>query len=369
MTENALPKVDQSHADQTRVGTTLEVSALCVTLNERLILDHLDLKVEAGSFTAILGPSGCGKTTLLRTVAGLIRPSGGAIRFGKQLVSVSSLVLPPHRRNIGYVPQEGALFPHLSVAENVSFGLDRRSINKTERVKIVEEMLDFVGLPGYQKRMPHQLSGGQQTRVALARALSVDPKIVLLDEPFAALDHALREEISAEVANLLRSRQTTTIMVTHDREEALVTADHIALMRQGQVVQFGTPNEVYQSPRSAELAQSTGDALILPGTRLDDGSIAFALADLPPINHSGQPGTLLVRPEEIKVESRGNDNGDGGIPATIIQIHYYGHDAMLELTLADGSAIRARVPSPVDFSVGDPVHLRHVGPLRFFETS
>jgi iron(III) transport system ATP-binding protein len=342
--------------------TALEISGLCVTLNERLILDHLDLNIDSGSFTAVLGPSGCGKTTLLRSIAGLITPTAGAIRFGKQLVSVSSLVLPPHRRNIGYVPQEGALFPHLNVADNVAFGLKRKEKDKYERADIVEQMLEFVGLPGFQKRMPFQLSGGQQTRVALARALAINPSMVLLDEPFAALDHVLREEISAEVASMLKSRAITTIMVTHDREEALVTADHIALMRTGQVVQFGTPNEVYQSPRNAEVAQSTGDALVLPGIKQDDGAIAFALSHLPVINVEGERGSLLVRPEEIKVERGGQD----GTPATIEKIYYYGHDAMLDLVLSDGSHLRARVPGPVDFAVGEAVSLRHVGPLRFF---
>ncbi|MGA1738811.1 MAG: ABC transporter ATP-binding protein, partial [Candidatus Nanopelagicaceae bacterium] len=161
--------------------TSLEVNALTVHLGERKVLDELSITIEAGTFTAILGPSGCGKTTLLRAIAGLVAPTSGTIRFGKQLVSVSSLVLPPHKRRIGYVPQEAALFPHLTVAENIAFALDRESYTKDRRRVIVAEMLELIGLANFGDRMPSELSGGQQTRVALARALAIEPKIVLLD--------------------------------------------------------------------------------------------------------------------------------------------------------------------------------------------
>ncbi len=181
--------------------TSLEIRDLGVKFESRQILSKLNLTIEAGAFAAILGPSGCGKTTLLRTIAGLITPSEGTIRFGKQLVSVSSLVLPPHKRNIGYVPQEGGLFPHLNVAENVGFALGKK-ISRDERQSIIESMLTLVGLSGFEKRLPQELSGGQQTRIALARALAMKPAMVLLDEPFAALDQALRAGISEEVVAL-----------------------------------------------------------------------------------------------------------------------------------------------------------------------
>ena len=234
--------------------TSLQVNNLEVKIGERVILSNLNLEVASGKFAAILGPSGCGKTTLLRAIAGLITPSAGAIRFGNKLVSVSSLVLPPHKRNVGYVPQEGGLFPHLRVAENVAFAL-KGKVERAEREEIVSQMLALVGLSTFAKRFPHELSGGQQTRVALARALAIKPSLVLLDEPFSALDQALRGEISAEVVALLKESKTTALMVTHDREDALVSADVIAVMRKGSVVQYGSPAEIYLNPISADVAE------------------------------------------------------------------------------------------------------------------
>lgn len=346
--------------------TSLEIRDLGVTFGSQRILHDLNLDVSAGDFAAILGPSGCGKTTLLRSIAGLITPSTGTIRFGKQLVSVSSLVLPPHKRNIGYVPQEGGLFPHLSVADNVSFALGK-SFSKVQKESIVEEMLSLVGLQGFQKRMPHELSGGQQTRIALARALAVKPSLVLMDEPFSALDQALRAEISEEVVALLKSTETTTIMVTHDREDALVSADVIALMRDGTVVQSGSPAEVYTKPISAEVAESTGDIVTIPAKKSDRDlfyspihTASFAKA----INEPGLiDGELLVRPEEIRVSAEPLANG---VTAQIARINYYGHDALLELNFAGlDKTIKARVAGPMSFAVGQEVFTTLEGPIRW----
>lgn len=189
--------------------TSVEIKNLDVELGDKKILDNLSFNLGAGQIAALLGPSGCGKTTLLRAIAGLIQPTAGTIRFDKQLVTLSSLVLPAHKRKIGYVPQEGALFPHLNVFENIAFGLDRSSLTKVQIKQVVKEMLSLIELAGYEKRMPNQLSGGQQTRVALARALAVKPAIILLDEPFSALDAQLRVELRTDVIKLLRSQNTT----------------------------------------------------------------------------------------------------------------------------------------------------------------
>lgn len=343
--------------------TTLEISDLGVHLGEREVLRKLNLIVPSGSFAAILGPSGCGKTTLLRTIAGLVRPSSGAIRFGKQLVSVSSLVLPPHKRNIGYLPQEGGLFPHLTIAENVGFALSR-DLKRSNRDSVISEMLDLVGLNGFGARKPHQLSGGQQTRVALARALAMKPSIVLLDEPFSNLDEALRAEVSGEVVALLKRTKTTSLMVTHDREDALVSADLIALMRDGQVVQTGTPTEVYLAPRSADIAESTGDILALPAIRTNNGEIASPLNSSVPLsqNANGERGELLIRPEEIRLHAT---NGVGA-KATIAKINYYGHDAVLELNLTGAERlIPVRVAGPLQHFVGQTVSVEHFGPIRW----
>ncbi|MFM8782895.1 MAG: ABC transporter ATP-binding protein [Actinomycetota bacterium] len=344
--------------------TTLEIKDLGVHLGAREVLRNLNLTIPSGSFAALLGPSGCGKTTLLRTIAGLVRPSSGAIRFGKQLVSVSSLVLPPHKRNIGYLPQEGGLFPHLSVGENVGFALSK-NVSELDRKSVIEEMLELVGLTGYAARKPHQLSGGQQTRVALARALAIRPAIVLLDEPFSNLDHALRAEVSGEVVSLLKKSKTTSLMVTHDREDALVSADLIALMRDGQVVQSGTPEGVYMDPVSADIAESTGDILELPARRLMKKR-AKLLSPLHLVTGktSGEieAGSILIRPEEIRVHEK-----KAGLPtAKITQINYYGHDAVLELALPGYSKeIKVRVTGPLQFEVGKTVALEHVGPIRW----
>lgn len=344
--------------------TTLDIKDLGVHLGNREVLKNLSLTIPSGSFTALLGPSGCGKTTLLRTIAGLVRPSSGAIRFGKQLVSVSSLVLPPHKRNIGYLPQEGGLFPHLSVSENVGFALPRDSKEEVRR-RIIDEMLELVGLTGYADRKPHQLSGGQQTRVALARALAIRPAIVLLDEPFSNLDHALRAEVSGEVVSLLKKTKTTSLMVTHDREDALVSADLIALMRDGRVVQSGTPESVYMSPISADIAESTGDILELPAERLKktrEKIISPLHLATRRLGGGTEAGTILIRPEEIRVHEK-----KPNLPkAKITQIHYYGHDAVLELALPGfAKELKVRVTGPLKFEVGKTVALEHVGPIRW----
>lgn len=343
--------------------TSLEIRDLGVVFSGKEILSGLNLNVSSGSYAAILGPSGCGKTTLLRSIAGLITPSSGTIRFGKQLVSVSSLVLPPHKRNIGYVPQEGGLFPHLSVGENVGFALSR-DLSTEEKNSIIDEMLKLVGLQGFTSRRPHQLSGGQQTRVALARALAMKPAMVLLDEPFAALDQALRSEISEEVVALLKATKTTTIMVTHDREDALVSADLIALMRSGQVVQSGSPAQVYSAPISAEVAQSTGDIVTLPAYMSEDQKIYSPLHGSS--NNYVPNGDLLIRPEEIHVTSASHSSGQSSAAAAISKINYYGHDALLELQV-EGLAqpIRARVTGTIDFTVGQAVRAELQGPLRW----
>ncbi len=343
--------------------TSLEVNSLTVHLGSRKVLDELSITIAAGTFTAILGPSGCGKTTLLRAIAGLVSPSSGTIRFGKQLVSVSSLVLPPHKRRIGYVPQEAALFPPLSVAENIAFALDKENYTKDRRRVIVAEMLELIGLSHFGDRMPGELSGGQQTRVALARALAIEPKIVLLDEPFSALDAALRNELREEVSTLLKKRETTALMVTHDREEALVTADMIALMRDGRIVQHGTPSEVYFSPTTPYAAVSTGDALVLPAKRSGEQVFHPLTSGVSP--ERSESGTIVIRPEEISV-SRDPNSGQRAI---VTKIEYYGHDAVVEFGLIESAylgTLKARISGNTEFHLGQSIYVDHVGPIRWF---
>jgi iron(III) transport system ATP-binding protein len=343
--------------------TSLSISHLSVKLGEREIISDLSFDLRQGEIASLLGPSGCGKTTLLRAIAGLIQPAGGAIRFGSQLVGVSSVVLPPNKRGTGYVPQQGALFPHLNVAKNISFGLDRELYTKKQISEITEEMIHLIGLPGFENRLPSQLSGGQQTRVALARALAIKPKLILLDEPFSALDAVLRDELRTEVVGLLRKLGSTAILVTHDREEALVSSDRVILMRSGRVVQDGTPEEVYEAPISPEIAASTGDVLILAAQKLTDGQTRYPLSKSGAAELGSDNGFVVIRPEEIQVS---NDSVEG-VAGSLIHIDYYGHDAMLTVEVLNSpTPIKARVVGPTQFVLGQKVYLKHIGPVRYF---
>lgn len=343
----------------------LEVSHLQVNFGARTVLNDLSFSLEPGEIASLLGPSGCGKTTLLRAIAGLLQPSAGTIRLGAQLVGVSSVVLPAHKRQTGYVPQQGALFPHLNVARNISFGLDKKAYSKQEISEITTEMLSLIGMSGFENQMPTELSGGQQTRVALARALAVKPKMILLDEPFSALDAQLRNELRSDVVALLRAQGTTAILVTHDREEALVSSDKVVLMRDGKIAQMGTPEEVYESPSSPSIAVSTGDALVLDAQKFSNGSISYAISPTKDKEVPSETGFVVIRPEEIEIGKAGTS----GVSATLIQLDYYGHDAMLVLKIDnDEKLIRARISGAIDFKVGDTVSIQHQGPVRYFAT-
>ncbi len=218
------------------------------------MLQGVELDVQPGSLTAVLGLSGCGKTTLLRVIAGFERAERGAVSLGGQTLDDGRTYLAPERRSVGYVPQEGALFPHLSVQENVGFGLARRE----RRGEQVAELLEMVGIAPLAKRLPHELSGGEQQRVALARALARHPQALLLDEPFSSLDASLRSRVREEVHALLREQGVTTVLVTHDQEEALSLADNVAVLRDGRIIQQGAPAELYERPADERLARFLG---------------------------------------------------------------------------------------------------------------
>src|SRR5580700_4251198 len=291
----------------------LAVTGLHKAFGTHPVLTGVDLDVPAGSLTAILGPSGSGKTTLLRLLAGFEHADAGTITIGERIVDgPGSAHVPPERRKIGYVPQEGALFPHLTVAANVGFGLPPRQ----RRGGRTEELLEAVGLAGLGGRYPHQLSGGQQQRVALARALAVQPAVVLMDEPFAALDANLRASVRADVQQIFRDAGTTALLVTHDQDEALAIADRIAVLRDGRIAQCSAPLELYLQPVDADVAKFVGDANLLDGIRHDDvvdtvlGRLPVQSSDAGPSQPRGAgsgglaggcPVTVLIRPEHIIV--------------------------------------------------------------------
>ena len=245
--------------------TLLAVAGLDKRFGAHQVLSDLSLDVPAGSLTAILGPSGSGKTTLLRVLAGFERADAGTVRIGSAMADGPGVFLPPERRRIGYVPQEGSLFPHLTVAANVAFGLSRRTWGRDRRARRCAELLEAVGLGGLDRRYPHQLSGGQQQRVALARALAIAPEVVLLDEPFASLDANLRASVRADVQQLLKESGTTSVLVTHDQDEALSTADRVAVLRDGGIAQCAAPQELYRRPVDADMARFIGEANLIPG--------------------------------------------------------------------------------------------------------
>jgi len=261
------------------------------------VLKGIDFALEKGSITTLLGPSGCGKTTLLRIIAGFERPDTGSVDIIGRRVVDDNVWVPPHRRGIGYVPQESALFPHLSVAGNISFGLDK--IDRTSGK--IEQLLGLIGLTGLGGRMPHELSGGQQQRVALARALANSPAIVLLDEPFNALDAHLRRGLCADVRHIIHESGASAILVTHDRDEAFSLSDHISVIRSGQVVQSGVPAELYSNPGDLQTAQLVGSTLCLSAKLV--GCRAVTLLGTLAVRNPGKiaegPVTVMLRPEQI----------------------------------------------------------------------
>jgi iron(III) transport system ATP-binding protein len=334
--------------------TDLDITALTKSYPKQAVLHGIDLHVAAGTLTAVLGPSGCGKTTLLRLIAGFDRPDAGVIRLGGDVVTSPGNWTPPHRRRVGYVAQEGALFPHLTVAANICFGLPWRA--RRTRVRL-DELLDLVGLDrALRDRHPHELSGGQQQRVALARALAPRPEIVLLDEPFSALDTALRDSTRRAITAALAATNTTTILVTHDQTEALSLADRVAVMRAGRLIQVAEPSELYRSPADLELAAFLGTAVTLPAA-IADGLAETALGVVtvrrpyPPASNQ-----VLIRPEQIVL----TQPAPGNLLARVRGITYYGHDATVELELPD-ETVTARIAGDQAATLGEQVSVAFRG--------
>jgi iron(III) transport system ATP-binding protein len=313
--------------------STLTVQGVAKSYGSTSVLSDIDLIVPTGGFAAVLGPSGSGKTTLLRLIAGFDRPDRGRISLNGDTFDDGQHHVPAHRRGIGYVPQQGLLFPHLSVAENVGFGLPRRS----RRGARVIELLDLIGLGGLGHRRPHELSGGQQQRVAVARALAPEPRLILLDEPFAALDAGLRESLRLEIKHLLASLGTTVVLVTHDQEEALSLADLVAILYDGQIVQHASPRAIYQQPETLAVAHFLGDTNLV-SARFDDGTAHTPLGALPvECGSQGKgEGLVLIRPEQILLTATQNGHRPP-LTARVTAVTYFGHDAIARLSLETGT--------------------------------
>jgi len=352
----------------TIVPADLVVTNLHKAFGSQPVLGGVDLKVPAGTFTAVLGPSGSGKTTLLRILAGFERPDRGTVSIGDTVVDDSHRRhVPTELRRIGYVSQEGSLFPHLTVAGNITFGLSRRR----RRGPGVLDMLDAVGLTYLADRYPHQLSGGQQQRVALARALAVEPRIVLLDEPFASLDTNLRGAVRADVHAILRDARATAILVTHDQHEALSVADLVAVVRDGVIAQLASPQDLYSHPVDADLARFIGAANLVEGiargSRVETclGVLpARAMPDAGSNAGSNARLTVLIRPEQVVLDTATTGPGVAG---RVREISFHGQDAVLtvtpDTTCGISSPITARVLGNDQLGAGTRVRISVRGPV------
>ncbi|WP_054950528.1 ABC transporter ATP-binding protein [Numidum massiliense] len=340
----------------------LRIVGLNKSFDSVKVLKDVSLEVEAGQMLAVLGPSGCGKTTLLRCIAGFELPERGEIEVGGKRVYGEGVYLKPEVRRIGYVPQEGALFPHLTVEKNVAFGLSRQ-LKRSGRVM---EMLALVGMAGFAKRMPHELSGGQQQRIALARALAPSPKLVLLDEPFSALDAGLRASLREDVRHALKEAGATAVMVTHDQEEALSMADVIAVMRQGHVVQTTDPVSLYKFPADPAVATFIGEATMLRA-KVCDGAIDCPLGRLdvaPCCPQQCERATVMIRPEQFTIGELAD-----GISARVVETTFYGHDALVRLRLDEhfgGFAVNVRTSGMESYQPGERVGLKINGAVMAY---
>ena len=324
--------------------------------DEVVAVDDVTLEIANGEFFSLLGPSGCGKTTSLRMIAGFERPDAGRIVIGEDDVTET----PPNKRPVNTVFQSYALFPHLTVGDNVAFGLRFTSTPKSERGRLVGEVLELVRLSGYEHRKPHQLSGGQQQRVALARALILNPSVLLLDEPLGALDAKLRRELQVELKSLQREVGITFVYVTHDQEEALTMSDRLAVMSGGRVEQVGTPRDVYERPATVFVADFLGVSNLMrahaqPDRAVDVGGVTLRVEGAV----GGQAGVVRVtiRPERVRIEPEGT-GGENRVPATIERFVYLGSTTQVFVTLPGGERVQALVANSGDvdeYDVGSPV--------------
>ena len=321
----------------------LEIQNLSVALDRQPILRQVSLEVRDGEFISLLGPSGCGKSTMLKTIAGLLPVSGGEIYLGDQEVSH----VPTHRRGAVVVFQDLRMFPHMTAAENVAFPLKMQGISRKERMKIASEYLKKVHLDGREDQPVSKMSGGQQQRVALARALAAKPKLLLLDEPFSALDENLREDMRHLVLALQREFGITTVMVTHDRGEALSMSDRVALMFDGQIVQYDVPEQIYTHPATRQAADYFGDCVYLPGV-VKDGIFCSEFVQLP-VRMADGACDLMLRPVNLKADPRGD------LTALVTDLRYYGGEVAAELELAPGIRIQKRYPKLPDWNVGQQI--------------
>ncbi|MBR9883189.1 MAG: ABC transporter ATP-binding protein [Oceanospirillales bacterium] len=344
----------------------LAVDQLQCAYQGQPVLHSVSFSIEQGEIACLLGPSGCGKTTVLRAIAGFIEPERGQIRIDGEAISSAEAVVPPERRGMGMVFQDYALFPHLTIADNIAFGLKGHS--RAEKQALVAEVLELVELPDLGKRYPHELSGGQQQRVALARALAPKPRLLLMDEPFSNLDADLRRQLSAEMRRILKRQKIAAIMVTHDQQEAFTISDRLGVLSAGRVQQWGTPEELFYQPATPEVAAFVGKGVLVDGVSLGPDRLNCELGELEfaePFTvdgESNQPLKLFLRPGDIQLTQ------EGGVAAEVLSCEFQGSQTLYRLQLNSGLVLEACESGMHRYPIGERlgVHVAPHRPIVFF---
>ena len=339
---------------------SVELRGLTKRFGDAAVVDNVSLTVEHGRLVCLLGPSGCGKTTTLRLIAGFVEPSAGEIRVGGELVSTPARTLPPERRNMSMIFQSYALWPHMTVAENVAYGLKLRKVDRETIKRKLAAILGTTHLAALADRYPGELSGGQQQRVALARALIVEPQTLLLDEPLSNLDANLREEMRFEVRRLHDEYRYTTVYVTHDQSEAMTTADLIAVMNAGKIEQAGSPEDIYERPRSEFVARFIGSSNVIKGEVLDETHLSCAGAALRCTGGKfarGGQGAVAVRQHVVRLWASKPDSMENVMPGTVVRQTFLGASRDYLVAVGNGTQVRVVASAAENISLGAPVWL------------
>jgi iron(III) transport system ATP-binding protein len=339
---------------------SVELRGLTKRYGDLAVVDDVSLTIEHGRLVCLLGPSGCGKTTTLRLIAGFVEPSAGEIRVGDQTVSSPARTVPPERRNMSMIFQSYALWPHMTVAENVAYGLKLRKVDRDTVRRKLAAILDTTHLEALAQRYPGELSGGQQQRVALARALIVEPETLLLDEPLSNLDANLREEMRFEVRRLHDEYRYTTVYVTHDQSEAMTTADVIAVMNAGKIEQAGSPEDIYDRPRSEFVARFIGSSNVVKGYALDEAHLESAGCTLRCSGGKlvpGGEGAVAVRQHVVRLWANKPDNMDNVIPGTVVRQVFLGASRDYLVEVPDGTQLRVVASAAENIPQGSSVWL------------
>jgi iron(III) transport system ATP-binding protein len=339
---------------------SVDLRGLTKRFGSLAVVDNVSLRIDHGQLVCLLGPSGCGKTTTLRLIAGFLEPSDGEIKVGDRLVSSKARTLPPEQRSMSMIFQSYALWPHMTVTENIVYGLRLRKMDRDTIAKKLASILATTKLEALAQRYPGELSGGQQQRVALARALIVEPETLLLDEPLSNLDANLREEMRFEIRRLHDEYRYTTVYVTHDQSEAMTTADLIAVMNSGRIDQLGSPEDIYARPESEFVARFIGASNVIKGTALDENHVSFAGATLQVVGAklaAGQSAPVAIRQHDVQLTTQAPASPQNVVKATVTRQVYLGaaRDYMVETP--DGTALRVTTPTETAVPKGSEVWL------------